>query len=132
MVLILGSIDYSRIRQIIQEAVGREKNIVRRTVTSPAASTTYYLPEDGFIDAKEIAGFLVYTTDGDPLTVQVEMSDGEEIRELAGYSISSSDYVVGKWNSIVVTEASGLYLLRLKITTGATPPTNIKIVAVII
>ena len=129
---IISPIDYGRLRQISLEAAGKAKNIVRRTVISPMANTIYYLPEDGFIDAKEIVGFLVYTPDGDPLTMEVDMSDGEETRVLAGYSISSSDYVVGMWNSIVVTEASGLYLLRLKITTVATPPTNIKIVAVII
>jgi hypothetical protein len=129
---IISPIDYGRLRQISLEAAGKAKNIIRRTVTSPMANTIYYLPEDGFIDAKEIAGFLVYTPDGDPLTMEVDMSDGEETRVLAGYSISPSDYVVGMWNSIVVTEAGGLYLLRLKVMTGSTPPSYIKIAAVII
>ena len=111
----------------------RKKTVIRRVVESPEASKSYYLPETGWIDLSSygVTGFLIYSPDGDPLSCQVELSDGEDSGDLVGYAIQASDYVVGAWNSIIMPEALALNKIRLRVTTGSTPPTKIKMIAVL-
>jgi hypothetical protein len=98
-------------------------------ITSPSPNTTYY---SDWVDLSErgSTGFLIYSDAGDPLTVQVELNDGEYSGDLAGYAISSTNYQVGKWNSMLIPEFSCIGgKVRLRITTGAVAPGVIKVVS---
>jgi len=109
----------------------RLKDNVTETVVTPAASTTYYLPSTGVIQITRNGhvSFLIYTPDGDPLTCSVEYgveSDGSDLHDLVGAEITTSEYVVGKWN-FIHTDVNAGYC-RLKVTTGAIAPSSIKLV----
>jgi len=110
----------------------RRKVAYTRAITAPSPNTAYYLPaEPDWIDLTEHSylGFLVYTPDGDALTLQLQFSDGEDIGDLVGFALPSANYVIGSWNNIFVPEGAGLGRIRLKATTGAVAPSRIKLIA---
>ncbi len=103
----------------------RRKTVVRGVIMSPSPNTTYYTDVVDLSEGGEWSLF-VYTPDGDSLSIQIELSDdGTEFKDLVGYAITTTDYVVGKWNSIS-EHKFGFGLLRARISTGATAPTRIK------
>ncbi len=117
-----------RIRKIIDEElreVLRRKTAVSGVIDSPAPNTNYYTDVIDLSEGGEWSLF-VYTPDGGPLSIQIELSDdGTEFKDLVGYAITTTNYVVGKWNSIS-EHKFGFGLLRARISTGATAPTKIK------
>ena len=129
--LILRAMGAEELRSILREEL-RLKTINRRLISTPLANTSYYLPETGWIDLSTYShiGFLVYTPNGSPITLQIEASDGEDAGDLVGYAIPPDNYVVGAWNSIIAPEAAGLLMVRLRATTGPTAPTRLKMIAI--
>jgi hypothetical protein len=110
--------------EIIREEL-RRKNSVKGVIESPSPNTSYNTDS---IDLGESGSWslFVYSPDGSPLTVQIEMSDdGVTFKDLVGYTISSSDYSVDMWNNIS-EHKFGFGWIRARITTGATAPTRIK------
>jgi hypothetical protein len=104
------------------------KYTVSNKITSPSSNSTYH---SDWVNLAErgSTGFLIYSDAGDPLAVQVEYSDGEYSGDLVGYSIAAANYQVGKWNSILISEFACVGgMVRLRVTTGATAPSAIKIV----
>jgi hypothetical protein len=123
---IRAGFDYGRLRRALREEL-RDKAASPAKITSPSPNKPYYTDWVPLSDYGS-TGFLVYTPDGDPLAIQVEFSDGEYSGDLIGFTLSSTDYQVGKWNSILLPEfACAGGSVRLRITTGPTPPSAIKV-----
>ena len=121
---------YSDILKLIKKGVLITREVLAtRTVSSPSASTTYYLPESGYIDASEWDGVIFLVNANQACTVQVEGStDGSTFKAIEGVNIPSSEFNTGNvWNWIYTTELPPY--VRLAVTTGGTPPSSIEMKA---
>lgn len=89
--------------------------------STPANSTTYWLPSTGYIDLTDYiaSSWLIRKETNKPSLVEVHHSiDASNFYKLEGYEIATADFELANWNSIYIPEM--LLYAKLKVTTGAT------------
>jgi hypothetical protein len=100
------------------------------------ASSTIYIPDtsiegQAFLDARSYDRILIEVEADAAVTVEVENSPTgrtDDSKPLAGYMIDASAFNTAKRNTIAMDGGSACTAyIRLKVTTGATAPTTLKI-----
>lgn len=106
------------------------------TRISPLPTSPFYIPAPdfegvSFLDVRPFGKMLVEVEADQPITVELENSPTGltgDAKALAGYMIDSAVFDTARRNTIAMDGAdAAVGFIRLKITTGATAPTFIKV-----
>lgn len=103
-----------------------EQGSFSESVETPQANTQYTVPSTGYLDLRFFTRKEFRVWSDQAVEVQLEESDDTATwRDLEGYSIPSGSFAAGKWNTILTDKP--MKYVRLRITTGATPPSRIDV-----
>lgn len=118
---------YSLYKAVGIDIQTRYQEKTTRTISSPVANTTYYLPVSSYIDIKTFTKsvFTIYADASLSATVETSIDGGVTFRELAGYKIDKDLFEVDKVNTIPVNIS--LEYIRLKIITDSNAPSRIEL-----